>query len=46
MKSLYTLLAILVLTITVFAQSPKTIVSRMEAEMEKHEKDGISPVKS
>lgn len=41
MKKLIALLAILVLAITAFAQSPKTIISRMEAEMEKHEKDGI-----
>ena len=41
MKRIFALLGILFVAITVFAQSPKTIISRMEAEMEKHEKDGI-----
>lgn len=41
MKRLYALLTFLVLATTVFAQSPKTIISRMEAVMEKHEKEGI-----
>ena len=42
MKRWIGLLAILTLSLSSLAQTPTEIISRMEEEMNKHEKDGIS----
>ena len=41
MKRTFALFFAFALAVTAFAQTPEEIIARMEAEMEKHEKDGL-----
>ena len=41
MKRILSLVSLLLLTFTAFAQTPEEIIARMEEEMDKHEKEGM-----
>jgi outer membrane lipoprotein-sorting protein len=42
MKRWFIILTLITFSATAFSQTPKTIIARMDAEMAKHEKDGIT----
>ena len=44
MKKLFGIMVFIVFATVAVAQTPQEIISRMEAEMEKHEKDGVSMI--
>lgn len=44
MKKLFGIMVFIVFATIAVAQTPQEIISRMEAEMEKHEKDGVSMI--